>query len=264
MPADANPDAQLIRSVSRALALLRTLNTRQSWSLHELHGVLDLPKTTLFRMLQTLQAEGYVRTEGDAGRYRLTAKVHDLGGGYTQKSLLVDVGASIALRMTKQIKWPLAIGTLDGDALVVRYSTMPFSPVAVHATTLGQRLGLLETAMGRAYLAHCEAAERDILLQLLLGSLPPSERPDLRLFERDLQQVKRLGYAVRMPNWKRGSATLAVPVLNGTEVLGAISLTTFGRLMTPELIRTHQPGLDAAAKEMAAAWNAAAQAASAD
>ena len=165
MPVDAEQDEQLIRSVSRALSLLRVMNTRQSWSLQELHRALGLPKSTLFRLLHTLQVEGYVRAEGGAGSYRLSSKVHELGGGYTQKSLLVDVGAPIALRMTKQIKWPLAIGTLDGDALVVRYSTMPYSPVAVHATTLGQRLGLLETAMGRVYLAYCEPTERDILLR---------------------------------------------------------------------------------------------------
>ena len=255
MPVDAEQDEQLIRSVSRALSLLRVMNTRQSWSLQELHRALGLPKSTLFRLLHTLQVEGYVRAEGGAGSYRLSSKVHELGGGYTQKSLLVDVGAPIALRMTKQIKWPLAIGTLDGDALVVRYSTMPYSPVAVHATTLGQRLGLLETAMGRVYLAYCEPTERDILLQLLLDALPSTERPDLRLFERDLRQIARTGYAVRMPNWKRGSATLAVPILHGADVLGALSLTTFGRLMTPELIRAHQPGLSAAAQAIATAWD---------
>ncbi|MFO1468428.1 MAG: hypothetical protein U1F35_18620 [Steroidobacteraceae bacterium] len=69
--------------------------------------------------------------------------------------------------MTRRIRWPLALGTLDEDAIVVRYSTMPASPLAVQSTTLGHRPGLIESAMGLAYLAHCPANERAILLGVL-------------------------------------------------------------------------------------------------
>jgi IclR family mhp operon transcriptional activator len=224
------------------------MNTRQRWGLHELQQAVGLPKTTLFRILRSLQTEGYVRAEGDCGCYRLTARVNELGGGYTDKSQVVDLGAPIALQVTRQIKWPLAIGTLDGDALVVRYSTMPYSPVAVHATTLGHRLGLLESAMGHAYLAHCDEVEKNILLDLLL---PPST--ERGILERELRQVALQGYAVRMPNWQRGSATVAVPIRQGATVLASLSLTTFGRSMTPALIGQHVPVLQQAAVQMAQA-----------
>jgi IclR family mhp operon transcriptional activator len=251
--ASASRESPAIRSIGRALHVLRSMNARETWSLQELQGEVGLPKTTLFRILQALRSEGYVRAEGSAGRYRVTSKIGELAAGYTEKSLVVDAGSPIALRVTKRIKWPLAIGTLDGDALVVRYSTMPYSPVAVHATTLGQRLGLLETAMGRVYLAFCDDAERSILCDLLFDALPADDKPERLLFERELEQVRRVGHAVRLPNWKRGSATLAVPVMDGDAVLAALSLTTFGRSMTPELVRSHLPVLQSTATEIAAA-----------
>lgn len=163
-----------IRSVARAFGLLHAMNEKQPCSLAELHIATGLPKPTVFRILATLEQEGYVRNEGGLGQYRVTEKARRLGAGYSEKSLIVDVGAPLVLAVTKIIKWPLAIGILDGDAMVVRYSTMPYSPLAVQATTLGHRLGLFESAMGQAYMAFCGERERRILLDMLQRPTAPS------------------------------------------------------------------------------------------
>ena len=244
-----------IRSVCRALLLLRTLNSVQKASLHELHLRTGLPKSTLSRLLQTLQREGYAQAEGDAGTYRLTAKVKELATGYTEKSLVVDVGSPLALRVTRAIRWPLAIGTLDGDAVVVRYSTMPYSPLAVHATTLGQRLGLLDTAMGRVYLGHCPETERKALLDLLRAASPEGRIEDeAHLFD-ELRLIRHQGYAVRMPNARRSSATVAVPVMHRGDVVATLCLTTFGKSLTPRMITQHLPILRSTASEIARAYS---------
>lgn len=250
------PQDEPIRSVTRALSLLRAMNAEPSTSLHQLYLQLGLPKATLSRLLGTLIREGYVQAEGVAGRYRLAAKVLELAGGYTQRSLIVDIGSPLALRVTREIRWPLAIGTLDGDAVVVRFSTMPYSPLAVHATTLGQRLGLLDTAMGRAYLAHCDARERAALFELLAAAAPDGQLTGQRELEADLRLVRHEGYAVRLPNARRSSATIAVPVMSGASVLATLCLTTFGRLMTPRMIRQHLPVLRDTAQAMASAYEA--------
>ena len=64
-----------IRAVARALNLLDAMNERQPCSLAELHHATGLPKPTVFRILATLEAEGYVRSEGALGQYRLTARI---------------------------------------------------------------------------------------------------------------------------------------------------------------------------------------------
>lgn len=243
-----------IRAVCRALQVLRTLNTVQKASLHDLHVHTGLPKSTLSRLLQTLQNEGYAQAEGDAGAYRLTSKVKELANGYTEKSLVVDVGSPLALRVTRAIRWPLAIGTLDGDAVVVRYSTMPYSPLAVHATTLGQRLGLLDTAMGRVYLAHCGQTERDALLELLRAASPDGRVEDeAHLFD-ELRLIHHQGYAVRLPNARRSSATLAVPVLHSADVVATLCLTTFGKSLTAGVITKYLPVLQTTAEEISLAY----------
>lgn len=253
---DTADKGQSIRAVVRALRLLRLMNTQHSWTLHALHLACGLPKATLSRLLATLREEGYVVAESVAGTYRLSAKVRELDGGYSESSRLVDTGRQIMLRVTRQIKWPLALGTLDVDAIVVRFSSMPYSPLAVQTTTLGHRHGLLESAMGRVYLAFCSAPERQSLLEHL-ATLQASSAPGaLAWLERDLAQVRAAGYAVRQPNAERGSATLAVPVLVAQEAVAALSMTTFGKSMTPVMIERHVPVLQDTAQAIGRAFAA--------
>ncbi len=241
-----------IRSISRALAVLRAMNLREDSELRDLHALTGIPTPTVHRILATLRREGYVRSEG-GGHYRLTGRVRDLGAGYTERSRLIDVAAPIALNVTRRIRWPLAIGTLDGDAICVRYSTMPYSPLAVQATTLGHRLGLLESAMGLAYLTFCAADERAILVELLRGAAKPGVLVDVDHLQEALMLTRRRGYGLRLAHRRGGSATVAVPILAAGRVSAILSMTTFGRSMTGATIAKHVPILQQTAREIAAA-----------
>lgn len=241
-----------IRSISRALEVLRVMNQRQHYELRELHAITRLPSPTVYRILLTLQKEGYVKAEG-GGRYRLTSRTRELGAGYTEKSLIVDVAAPIALRTTRRIRWPLAIGTLDEDAICVRYSTMPYSPLAVQATTLGHRLGLLDSAMGLAYLAFCGAEERAALVDLLQDAATIGVPVVTGL----LGQTRRRGYGLRLSHSRGTSATVAVPILATDQVVAVLSMTTFGRSMTEATLTKHVPILKQTAASIAHAFKEA-------
>lgn len=244
-----------IRAVARALSVLRLMNTAQRWTLHELHQRLALPKTTLFRILSTLQSEGYVQADIARGHYALTKKVRELGGGYTEQAEVVSAGASIAIRVTREIKWPLAIGVRDRTMLVIGFSTMPYSPVAVHATTIGHSLSLESSAMGLAYLAHCSKQERSIVLDLLQTMNPIYGGTTQALLESKIAEVAAQGYAVRQPNEASDSATLAVPICLSGVAIAALGMTTFGRLMTGRTIEQFLPVLRETATEISANYS---------
>jgi IclR family mhp operon transcriptional activator len=240
-----------IRSIARGFQILRVLNRRPVHSLHELHLETGLPKSTIFRILHTLQQEAYVECEGNPGLYRLTGRILELSGGYTEKSLLVELGSRAAKRLTRSLKWPVGIGVLEDDAIVVRYSGMPYSPVAAHATTLGQRLGLTDTAMGKVYLAFCPAVEREILFDML-RTRPGGGISDEAGLQHELARIREAGFAVRLPNTQRRTATLAVPVMHAEQVLGVMGMTTFGRMMTEATVAQFTPALQEAAAQIAA------------
>ncbi|OOG53116.1 helix-turn-helix domain-containing protein [Polaromonas sp. C04] len=247
-------DDNLIRAVARAFVVLRLMNTAQRWTIHELHGQTRLPKSTIFRILATLQQEGYVQVDPARGQYALSAKVRELSAGYSEQAKVVTAGAPIALRVTREIKWPLAIGVRDGEAMVVAHSTMPYSPLAVHSTTIGHRLSLTESAMGQVYLAHCSAAERNSLLDLFELSLDAPRQARMEEIRGTLSQVRHDGFAVRRPGRGSESATVAVPICIEGEAIASLGMTVFGRLISRKMVEQFLPVLKSTAAEIAEAF----------
>jgi IclR family transcriptional regulator, mhp operon transcriptional activator len=247
---DCRPD--IVRSVVRAFSLIRLMNFRRSWTLQALHDETGLPKATLWRLLSTLRHEGYVVAEDRIGTYRLASKVRELDNGYTESNRLADLARPKLIALTKKIKWPLALGTLDIDAMVIQFTSAPYSPLALYTTTVGQRRNLLDSAMGRVHLSFCSANEKTTLLENLVNAPAAMEVDSLASIERDLSQIREAGYAVRQVcGYKPASSTLAVPVLVDGESIGALSMTTFPRCMTAATIEKHLPILIETAHSLA-------------
>jgi IclR family mhp operon transcriptional activator len=246
-----------IRSVARALQVLRLVNEQEGLTLRDIHVLSGLPKPTAFRILQTLKREGYIEPDGIRGVFHVSRKALELSSGYTERTLIVKIAAPIALATTRKIiKWPLAIGTLDRGAIVVRYSSMPYSPLGVANSTIGHRHDLLESAMGRAYIISCDPAERRNLA-LLLKSNSPQLSAEIQPRLDAVLANSHLGYGLRLARNKGDSATLAIAIRHGEEVLAVLSLTTFGNVMKPTFITTMLPVLRSTAAKIEAGYVAA-------
>ena len=161
------PSYPPVESVRRALAILRTVNRLKIATVGEIHAATKLPKPTIVRMLDTLIADGYVARDNMCGGYHVTRRVQELDSGYEGIAQIIEVSRPFAIDLTNRIKWPVGIGTLDGDAIAVHFWTGTISPW-VHANTLlGHRPNLVTSAMGRAYLAFCGEEERQAAIKAM-------------------------------------------------------------------------------------------------
>lgn len=240
--------------IVRTLNILKALNHRAYATIHMLWEDTGLPKSTIHRILGVLCEQGYVARDPARGLYRLTSQVQLLSAGYSERSRITDMGASILREVTQQIRWPLALGTLERTEVVVRYSTMPFSPWAVRATTVNNRHRLLGTAMGTAYLAACSEEERDTLLDMVRQDDDP-----MALLARDPAHVadvvastRRRGFGLRRAGPNGDSTTIAVPIMVSGHVAGVVSLTMFRRSLTEAAMRRYPPILRDVAARIAA------------
>ena len=240
--------------IARTLHVLRALNQRSFATLHSLWQDTALPKPTIHRILGTLCDQGYVARDPVRGVYRLTAQVQLLSAGYSERSRITDVGAAILRSVTEEIRWPLALGTLERTEVVVRYSTMPFSPWAVKATTVNNRHRLLGTAMGTAFLAACTEEERETLLNLVRQDDDP-----VALLARDKGYVakvvaltRRRGFGLREAGPNGDSTSIAVPIMVSGHVAGVVSLTMFRRSLTQQALRRYPPILQDVSRQVAA------------
>ena len=224
-----------IRSVVRALQLLQALNRHPVSTLIFLHAETKIPKPTIVRMLQTFETCGVVKHAPQHGAYFLTSGVRSLSNGYHSEPLLVEAAAPVLDELTVRLKWPAAIAVLEGTSMVVRYSTIPLSPLALKHSTLNMKLSLVSRALGRAYLAFCSPEQQTALLNALLVSedLEDALSKNRGACQAMLEEVKAAGYALRAPNVNSASNTLAVPVFYKRGVSCSVGLTYFSSTMNP-------------------------------
>ena len=112
-----------VEAVHRAFEVLRSVNRLRIASINCIHEETGMPKSTIVRMLETLMAEGYVARDNMCGGYRVTGKVNELTSGYEGISRIIEVARPFAIELTLRIKWPIALGTIHEDAIVIDFWT---------------------------------------------------------------------------------------------------------------------------------------------
>jgi len=159
-----------IRALVRGLEALAVLNLRESATVSEVAREVGLPRTTAYRILETLCDSGLVVRDSAADRYRTTVLVRALSAGFREESWITQVAKPCLFDLGESIVWPVNIATLTDSKLIVREATDHQSPLAIEHISAGATLPLLSTSAGRTYLAHCSLAQRTSLLDTLMSS----------------------------------------------------------------------------------------------
>lgn len=220
-----------IRAVERAMRVLQELNLQPYSSIARLHSQTGLPKPTLVRILRTLEQAGFVENDRRMGGYQVTALVTSLSSGYHKEPMMVEAGRPWAIALTRKHQWPVSIALLDHDAMVVRFSTVPDSPISPFHKTVNLRLPLITRGLGLAYFAFTSKEE----FELIVGMLQESKNleDELARYPDKLRQLvertRQRGYATRSPLVEpRNSNTIAVPIFNEAgRVMASLGLTYF-------------------------------------
>ncbi|SVB32930.1 uncharacterized protein METZ01_LOCUS185784 [marine metagenome] len=219
---------QVIQPIARALSVIAAMNHHRLSTIRDLHRVTGLPKPTVHRILSTLINCGYVAKDVDQSVYMLTEKVLSLSSGYGKESWLLKAGVPVARGITREVKWPVAIGTYDYNSIVVQYSTRPYSEYVLMGSTVNKRFPLFGSALGQAFLGFCGAAQRDRILDALRedefqeDAILESDRD----IERYIADIRARGFGLR--TGKRGESThMAVPIKSRGEVIAVMGISIF-------------------------------------
>jgi IclR family mhp operon transcriptional activator len=186
-----------IRALMRGLEALTALNLRDGATVSEVAQEIHLPRTTAYRILETLCDSGYVSRDAVDERYRLTILVRGLSAGFDDEPWVTQIAKPYLLELGDAVVWPVYIATLAGSKLIVRETTDQRSPLMIEPICAGLQLPLLGTSAGRAYLGYCTEQERVALLETLKRSTKEEDRlaRDSAEVARLLSQVSALGYA---------------------------------------------------------------------
>jgi len=205
----------LVPGLARGLQLLASF-TRESPELTgaELSRQLDLPRASVFRLLQTLEQLGYVERAGDTTRYKLSIGVLRLGFEYLASMELAEYARPILDDLCNATGLSAHLAVRDGREVVVIAKAAGRS-VMFNSIQVGARLPAHATILGRILLGGLSMAD---LSELYLGQELPAFSPQTptslaslkALIDADVQR----GYAISEGGYEAGISTVAAPVFD--------------------------------------------------
>jgi IclR family mhp operon transcriptional activator len=216
-----------IRALMRGLDALTVLNLRDGATVSEVAHEIRLPRTTVYRILETLCNSGFVYRDSTDERYRLTILVRGLSGGFDDEAWVSQIAKPLIYGLCAEIIWPVSIATLSGTKMMLREATDHSTPLAIERYSAGFQLPVLATATGRVYLANCPTVQRDTLIEILARSNKEEDRParDRGELLRLLGEIKTLGYASATRTRRLvDEFTISVPVPMSDRTLAALTV----------------------------------------
>ena len=221
-----------VRALDRGLSVLNAIATNDHGTISDISDLTSLPRSTVYRVVQTLEDLGYVRRDHHRPVFRLTSRVRFLTANIGHGNLLSELAAPVLQRLVREVLWPSSLAVFDHDAMLIIDTTHHLSPHSIHRNAIGTRLPLLTTAMGRAHLCFCSDAELEAIFVNLAArhdaaTLDYHRRHILAL----RKQAARIGYAYSNGDTDPRFLSFALPIRRGGRVVAATNLIFFRKSM---------------------------------
>jgi Transcriptional regulator len=217
-------DKEVSLTFAKGLSVLLAFHGKErELSISEIAQRTGLNRAVTRRLVRTLEQLGYVSQ--DRGRFQLTPRVLRLTHGFMEARSIPQVVQPVLRAAAQEIGESVSLSMLDGDEAI--YVAQAFVPgrFSLNAATIGTRVPLVPTAIGRAMLAFLDKARRDAILDRLAAGEDRGALHDRRSFLDLLNLIRISGFSVTSSEYVEGVSSLAVPVLSaGGEAAGAVSI----------------------------------------
>lgn len=210
-----------VRAVERALDILLCFTQKRKLGLTEISSQIGLHKSTVHRLLTTLEEKGFVTRDDATEKYSLGLKIWELSQHLSQEDdpavllkpqmemLRDQLGETVSLYVRDGME-RLRIGAVQSDQAIRRVA-----PV-------GARLPLYVGASSKVLVAYAEEAFQK---KVLLSSDWPATL-DRDEFVRQLSQIRKQGFATSYEERELGAASVSAPIFDRDgRIVAALSIS---------------------------------------
>lgn len=227
---DDDGDRYTVPGLERGLRILGEFSrTDRVLTPPEIARRLGVPRSTVFRLLVTLENMGFVERTPDGRAYRLGLAVLRLGFEYLASLGLVEWSRPLLERLRDKTGYAASLVVRDGREVVYLYRSAPRSPFAT-SVAVGTRLPAHATVLGHVLLGDLSlGALRQLYPEPQLQAFTPSTPGTAgELFEA-VQRTRQRGWVLAEGYFEPQIGTVAAPVRDDSgHVIAAIGLTVPG------------------------------------
>ena len=210
-------------SLVRGLKVLECFGQQKHhrYTLSELARRLNMPKSSIYRVLKTLSQMDYLRYEEHSKHYYLGVRVLSLGFDLLEGMELREIARPYMERISRECNKTINLAVLDRVEMVY-VERISVRSIRAYNISVGSRMPPWNAATGKAVLAYLETPT--VLRMLEKAKKEGVFRGSEKKFMKILAEVRKNGFAVSDQEARRGILAIAVPLFSSKGAVGAINL----------------------------------------
>ena len=244
-------------SAVRVLEICEALAEHQPVGVRELARVVDAPRSTVQRALETLEAAGWaLRTDG--GVWCLSSRPLLVVARAGVAGALREIARPALERLHAATDESVRLWAREGAGVLIVLSVESAQPVRYVGPPPGTVLPLHASAAGKAVLAGLPPDELDAILDRPLEALTPHTVVDVRALRAQLREVRARGYATTRHEARDDVGGVAAAVVDSTgRAVAALSVTLPMHRLTDAIVAEYGALVAAEAAALSAEYSGA-------
>jgi DNA-binding IclR family transcriptional regulator len=226
MPTKKRPQIPFIQSLDRGLFILQLVaRSRHPVSLGELAELLDIDRSSAFRLAHTLRRRGFLSCPPGRKDYVLGSSMWTLSRQYDWSNMLIKVADPELKLLATQINETAHLAIREGKSALFIDSAHATHVIAVAGQT-GELVPLHCTAHGKALIA--DADERELQSQFGTGPLQMYTKTTITTIKglaKECAAIRERGFATDESEYTSEMRCVAAPIRVGNDIVGSIGIS---------------------------------------
>ena len=199
----------MMRSVQRILAVFESFSPdHTSLTLQQIADRIDLPKSTTFRIVQSIEEAGYLLRQEDQ-RYCLTFRFTRLAGLVKNTLAIRDIARPLMVELAQKTDATVSLHTVVARNRVCIDVVASAAPLRV-VVQPGEQIPLRSGSGSKVLMAYMP---RDQLAPIVSGITRATKQPQSKLLA-ELAEIRVKGYAVSHGERLVGLSAVSAPIMD--------------------------------------------------
>ncbi len=204
----------MIQSLDRGLRILFILAEYKSRGVTELAGDLQVNKSTVFRLLETMEMRGLVQQDEVTAKYRLGMGILQISDGLIKNLDIIGVARPILKQLMTATKESAHLCAFSNDKVYV-VDQVKSNYVMKVSAAIGQDEPIYCSSVGKCILAYLpEDRIEKILNETEFIPYTKKTKTSKKEILKELAEIRSRGYALDDEELSEGVRCIAAPIFN--------------------------------------------------
>ena len=201
-----------VQSVSRALSIINCFKDSREMGISEISSAMDLNKSTVFGLVNTLVAFGYLEQVDSTRKYRLGITLFELGNTVLSRIDIRNEAKKFCFPLAEKYRAVIHIATYS-DGQVVYIDKIDTGDSLITTSRVGKRAPMYCTGVGKAILAFLPDEYLEKYLKFPLKKRTPHTITGKKALMDELERIRQTGIAMDREEIEVGLSCIASAVL---------------------------------------------------